>query len=236
MAGMFATCPKCGGAYSVGSAFCGRCGYRVATDEKPKTNSPFEESIAVQSPLELPHYCARCGVEASKGPRINKTIYYFSPLVWLGLFVYPIFAWLAYYHTRKPLQASYSLCDRCASVVKTKKRVMIAAWAVSAVALVVAVWLLGLHDSSAGIIFYAVTFYAAAVATFIARSPLRAVGYRNGVFTVKCAATSKKGSEALDGVGWWRRRSTLQKAEIALLAVLVVTGSVALLAGTFQGK
>jgi hypothetical protein len=150
------------------------------------------KKILGTSPMTLPDRCVKCGKDASRGRRVEQTLYGYSPWIVLTIFIGLLIFIIIYYATRQPLLLGYATCPDCTRSREVKRRVSWGAWALFAVLLVAAV---GFLSSVLGIL-SAVAFVGAITASILAGPPLRVIGVSGNVFTVKGA-----GQEFLAALG-----------------------------------
>lgn len=136
------------------------------------------------SPMSLPGRCVKCGKDTSRGGRVEKTLYGYSPWIILTVFLGVLPLLLVYYLTRQRLQISYSVCEDCARSRTTRQWAAGGVWVLFvlllaaglAAALPAALWILTL-----------VVFVGALVASSLAAAPLRVTGVNGSRFTIKGA-------------------------------------------------
>jgi hypothetical protein len=179
-------CPKCGRPRQTASV-CS-CGHLYDSGRVAVSGN----KILGTSPMTLPDRCVKCGKDASRGRRVDRTLYGYSQwlvlTVLLGLIVFIVL----YYATRQALRLSYATCPDCTRSRDVKRRVSWGGWALFVVLLVTAI----AFSSSVLGIMSAVAFIGAVVASVLAASPLRVAGFDGNLFTVKGA-----GKEFLAALG-----------------------------------
>jgi hypothetical protein len=142
--------------------------------------------------VTLPDRCVKCGKDASRGRRVEQTLYGYSQWLILTVFLGLIVFIILYYVTRQALQLSYATCSECARSRDVKRRVSWGVWGLFVVLFVTAFRV----SSSVLWILSAVAFVGAITASILAGPPLRVVGVSGDVFTIKGA-----GQEFLAALG-----------------------------------
>lgn len=135
------------------------------------------------SPLVLPRQvCAKCGSRQADGVLRHDNTSYYSPWIWLTVFISPFLMAIFYLLTRKNLNVDYYLCPKCADARKIR---VVTTTVVSLVATAIVV-----GGFAVGEVFWVGYGFLVLIGSLFAlassqSAPIKALGHDGTHFTVK---------------------------------------------------
>lgn len=135
--------------------------------------------IISHSPLALPDCCVKCAADTEESDRLNKTIYWASPAIYLLILINLLVLAIVYFIIRKKGTVQYGFCQTCYQKLKKTRIFTTIAWVATVGVIITAI---NLENGSLGIVALAL-FIMSIVLTHFSAYPVKISSHRKGEFT-----------------------------------------------------